>query len=101
MSRAFRRPARDRVRVRPLYDLLEGRYAAGSLLGLSAIGGVALWSVRSGEEVGGPQPTVPSRFQDRGLAVPPAQRLEGRAATARSQSNAPVLSGSARTVPSR
>ena len=35
----MRRPARDRVRRRPMYDTLEGRYSAGSLLGWPAVGG--------------------------------------------------------------
>ena len=36
MSRPMRRPSRNRVRLRPIYDTLEGRLSAGSLLGWSA-----------------------------------------------------------------
>src|SRR5690349_9197136 len=74
MPRPMRRPARDRVRRRPLYETLEGRYSAGSLLAGPVLGGIALASARPAEPVAGDDAVGLARAKDRVPAVTAPRR---------------------------
>ena len=73
MSRPMRRPARDRIRRRPEFDTLEGRYSAGSLLGWTAVGGMALPSLRPVEPIGGRRLVDPGQARERNRSGPAAR----------------------------
>src|SRR4029079_16192870 len=91
MSRPVRRPTRDRVRRRPVYDTFEGRFSAGSLLAWPALRGMAFPSVRPVAPVGDHQTMGIFRAHDLDLA--------GSALRRPGASNAPPRPGS--IIPAR